>query len=152
MDACHRRSRCALAAAAALLAANVVVPLVWGDLYPFTSGPMFRDRPAQCCNYRVYDPAGRELPLAEWFVQRIYDGNPVGYGVGIHPPAVIEQEFGIVHDEAAVRRHIERQLQAHSRAYDYVDVVQEIVGPIDDQHVGVVCTNRWRINRSKPTP
>ena len=38
------RPRLATAAAAALLAANVIVPFLWGDVYPFTSAPMFRGR------------------------------------------------------------------------------------------------------------
>src|SRR4051812_46002343 len=95
MDASPRRSRLALAAAALLLAANVVVPALWGDVYPFTSAPMFRDSPARCCGYHVFAPDGRELPAENWLVQRVYDGNPVGYGVGVRPPAVIEQTFGV---------------------------------------------------------
>src|SRR5438067_8247406 len=103
------RSRWAVAAVAILLAANIVVPLVWGDVYPFTSAPMFRDSPRQFCNYRVYSAKGKQLDPADWLVQRVYDGNPVGYGVGIKPPPVLEQEFGVVHDEAAVRGHFEQQ-------------------------------------------
>jgi len=137
-----------MVAVAALLAANVVVPLVWGDVYPFTSAPMFRDSPQQFCNYRVFSAKGKEFAPADWLVQRVYDGNPVGYGVGVSPPAVLEQEFGVVHDEAAVREHFQRQLAEpqHSRQ-TFVDVVQEVIGPVDSQHVGVVRTNRWRIGR-----
>src|SRR3954469_6337007 len=91
------RSRLAIAAAAAVLVANVVVPLLWGDVYPFTSAPMFRDSPRQFCNYHVYAADGTELPATDWLVQRVYDGNPVGYGVGVRPPAVLEQEFGVIH-------------------------------------------------------
>ena len=91
----QQRSRIALATVGLLLAANIVVPIVWGDVYPFTSAPMFRDSPTECCNYQVYAADGRELPPDDWCVQRIYDGNPIGYGVGVCPPAVIEQEFGI---------------------------------------------------------
>src|SRR5262245_18303184 len=94
----HLPSRTAIIAVALLLAANVVVPLLWGDVYPFTSAPMFRDSPRQFCNYHVYSPAGEELSAANWNLQRVYDGNPVGYGVGVRPPPVIEQEFGVVHD------------------------------------------------------
>src|SRR4051794_30143843 len=88
------RSRGAIASVAALLAANVIVPLLWGDVYPFTSAPMFRESPRQFCNYRVYGPSCEELPLVDWNLQRVYDGNPVGYGVGVRPPPVLEQEFG----------------------------------------------------------
>ena len=94
------------------LAAHVVVPLVWGDVYPFTSAPMFRDRPEQYCNYHVFAPDGSELPQEDWLVQRVYDGNPVGYGVGVLPPAVIEQEFGVVHDRQKIQEHILRQFKS----------------------------------------
>src|SRR4051812_28304405 len=99
------RSRLAMIAAAILLMANVVVPLVWGDVYPFTSAPMFRDSPRQCCTYRVLDADGRPLAADEWLLQRVYDGNPIGYGVGVRPPPVIEQQFGVVHDEVCIRQH-----------------------------------------------
>lgn len=142
------RSRLAISAVALLLAANVIVPLVWGDVYPFTSAPMFRDSPRQFCNYRVYSPAGEELPLTNWNLQRVYDGNPVGYGVGVRPPPVLEQEFGVVHDEAAVRKHVERQFkQSGNSNYEFVDVVQDVIGAIDGGGVGVIQTNRWRIGR-----
>jgi hypothetical protein len=142
------RSRLAMAAAALLLVANIVIPLFFGDVYPFTSAPMFRNSPVRCCNYRVFNAGGQELKAEAWRVQRVYDGNPVGYGVGVKPPAVIEQEFGIVHDNAAVRRHIERQfVDSNDQMPDYVDVIQEVIGPIDAQHVGVVRTERWRVAR-----
>jgi hypothetical protein len=139
-----------LAAAALLLAANVVVPIGFGDLYPFTSAPMFRDRPRQYCVYRVFGADGGELPAEAWLLQRVYDGNPVGYGVGVRPPAVLEREFGIVHDEAEVRRHVARQFeQPQHRSRDIVEVVQEVIGPVDSQHVGVVHVNRWRVGSPK---
>ena len=142
------RSRGGLTAVAVLLVANVVVPVIWGDVYPFTSAPMFRDCPRQCCNYRVFSADGKELPAEDWLVQRVYDGNPVGYGVGVRPPAVIEQEFGVVHDEPAVRRHFEQQLALpRHQGHAYVEVVQEVIGPIDTGQVGVVETHRWRIEK-----
>jgi hypothetical protein len=142
------RTKLALIAVAALLAANVVVPLVWGDVYPFTSAPMFRDAPLCCCNYRVYAPDGRELPAEDWLVQRIYDGNPIGYGVGICPPPVLEQDFGHICGEAAVRQHIEKQFtNPKNRDLRYVEVVQDHIGPVDSQHVGIMETNRWRVER-----
>jgi hypothetical protein len=143
-----RRTHIALAAVGLLLAANIVVPLVWGDVYPFTSAPMFRDAPACCCNYRVYAPDGRELPAADWLVQRIYDGNPVGYGVGIRPPGVLEQDFCRPCDEATVRAHIARQFANRANQnYPYVEVVQEHIGPVDAQHVGITQSHRWRVAR-----
>jgi hypothetical protein len=109
---------------------------------------MFREAPACCCNYRVYAPDGRELPAENWLVQRIYDGNPVGYGVGVCPPPVLEQDFCRPADEAAVREHIAAQFRhPNNQNYFYVEVVQEHIGPIDSQHVGITQTHRWRVAR-----
>ena len=141
------RSVSSLVVVGLFLGAHVVVPLVWGDIYPFTSAPMFRDRPAQYCNYRVLAPDGTELPQEDWLVQRVYDGNPVGYGVGVKPPTVIEQEFGVVHDEQLVRQHILKQFAKQSasvRNLPYVEVVQESFGPQQDGTIKQVKLRRWR--------
>src|SRR5262245_30008425 len=141
-------SRLPMALVGLLLAANVVVPVIWGDVYPFTSAPMFRDSPVQCSNYKVLGPDGTELPVENWLLQRVYDGNPVGYGVGVRPLAVLEQEFGVVHNEVTVREHVARQFEnPKHRDLAFVDVVQEIVGPVDAHRVGVVRTERWRVDR-----
>lgn len=132
------------------LAAHAFVPLVWGDIYPFTSAPMFRDKPERYCNYHVFAPDGTELPQEDWLVQRVYDGNPVGYGVGVTPPAVIEQEFGIVHDEAEIREHVARQFSGEQgglqRVMPYVDVVQEAFGPGATGEIERRVVGRWRID------
>jgi hypothetical protein len=133
-------------AVALLLAANVIIPVIWGDVYPFTSAPMFREAPVQCCHYRVVVD-GKEQPADKWLLQRVYDGNPVGYGVGVCPPAVLEQEYGVIHDEAAVRSHIERQLALpENHSISQVEVIQEVVGAVGSA-VGVVQTRRWQIQR-----
>ena len=135
-------------AAGIVLAANVVVPLVWGDIYPFTSAPMFRDCPTVCCNYRVILPDGSEAPAADWLVQRIYDGNPVGYGVGLCPPAVLEQQFGVAHKESSIRQHFERQLaRPECRDAAAIEVVQDVIGPQSNGRVGVIETRRRHISR-----
>ncbi len=140
------RSRVAILAAGVLLVLNVAVPLVWGDVYPFTSAPMFREAPVQCCQYRVLVD-GQEQPAAKWLLNRIYDGNPVGYGVGIRPPAVLEQEYGVIHDTAAVRSHIQQQLaRPENQHVEHVEVIQEVVGAIGSS-VGILTTNRWAIAR-----
>lgn len=142
------RSRAAMTGVLALLAANIIVPLLFGDVYPFTSAPMFRDTPTTFCNYHIYSPTGDELAATDWQLQRIYDGNPVGYGVGVRPPSVIEQEFGVIPDEAAVRQHVEQQFQqGESARFEYVEVVQDVIGAVDTQHVGVVKSYRWKIER-----
>jgi hypothetical protein len=140
-----------LVAAGLFLAAHVVVPLVWGDVYPFTSAPMFRDNPQRYCSYHVFAPDGTELPQEEWLVQRVYDGNPVGYGVGVQPPGVMEQRFGIVHDEQEVREHIVRQFSKTQNArWPFVTVELQIFGPAGDGNIGLLEKFLWRITRPSP--
>lgn len=139
------RDRWALLAAGLFLLANILVPTVQGDLYPFTSGPMFRDAPTRYCNYRVYDPNNKLLPAEQFLTQRIYDGNPVGYGVGVKPPAVIE-EFGVERDEAYCRDHVRAQFASEAnRQYPFVEIEQEVIGAVDSHRVGVIRTDRWRV-------
>jgi hypothetical protein len=139
-----------LSAVGLFLAAHVLVPLVWGDVYPFTSAPMFRDKPERYCNYHVFAPDGTELPQEDWLVQRVYDGNPVGYGVGVTPPAVIEQEFGVVHEERQIREHILRRYEnLSSLSPSYVDVEQWVFGPTGGT-IGRLKIASRRIHR--PTP
>jgi hypothetical protein len=137
-----------MALTAALVLANAVVPMIAGDVYPFTSAPMFRDSPSQCANYRVFAADGSELPADDWLVQRIYDGNPIGYGVGIRPPAVLEQEFSLAAGEAEICEHILKQLERPEHAkHAWVDVVQEVIGAIDGQRVGIIRTEQVRVTR-----
>jgi len=148
-DSHNARGRWALTVVAAFLAAHIIIPVWRGDVYPFTSAPMFRDNPQQCCNYRVFAPDGRELPAADFLVQRVYDGNPLGYGVGICPPRILE-EFGQICDEATLRRHVREQLLSETnRHLPYVDVQHEVIGPIDSQHIGVISKERCRVRRDE---
>jgi hypothetical protein len=146
-----------------LLALNVIVPLTLGDVYPFTIAPMFRDAPRQYANIRVFDLDGTKLadnslrrldPLSqpdEWLLRRYYDGNPIGCGVGIKPPQTLDV-FGIVPSKDQVRQHIEQRL-AVLKKWPAVEVELEIVGAIDAHRVGVVSTERWKVERpQEPTP
>jgi hypothetical protein len=128
----------------AFLAGNVIVPLVWGDVFPFTTAPMFRDTPQAYCIYRVFTTEGVELPAADFLLQRIYDGNPPGYGVGIQPPATLA-DFGRVASEAEIVSHVEQQLSAKEIAA--VEIEQEVIGPKDNGSVGVVMTRKVRVER-----
>ena len=148
MERSSARSRVALAAAGLFLAANVVVPAIWGDVYPFTSAPMFREAPPQCCQYRVFDAAGQELPAENWLLQRVYDGNPVGYGVGLRPPEVLEQEFGVIPQEPEVRWHVERRFEdAMNRGCEQVEVERAVIGAIERGRVGGVEVRRWTVSK-----
>lgn len=144
---------------AAFVVANIAIPLTLGDVYPFTVAPMFSDAPREYCDYRVYDPDGKLLadnstrridpPGAPdpFCLRRYYDGNPAGLGVGVCPPRTIDGGvFGSVQSEQHVRKHFEQCLKDHPDLA-FVDVEQDIVGPVDELRVGVMKTNRWRIGR-----
>lgn len=141
--------------------ANLAIPLRFGELYPFTNTSMFPDKPQLYCNYSVYDPNGRELfrsskwgltwkssrmPSVDDFgLQRIYNGNLPGVGVGIKPPDTLDR-FGTAPDQQTVTAYVARKLARKPElGLEYVDVVQEIVGPVTRNWVGVVRTNRWRV-------
>ena len=65
--------------------------LVFGDLFPFTSAPMFRDKPLLYCEYKVTGPTGGDMPLSGFELQRNYDGNPVGMGAGVRPAPSLDR-------------------------------------------------------------
>jgi hypothetical protein len=155
----NRRDVIGIVAVGLLLAANAVVPLVWGDIYPFSSAPMFRDAPTRYANYRVYDPQGNELPSRHYaldkdktadpfLVGRVYDGNPVGYGVGIARRRCWSRSSA----SCTTRRPcggISRR--AHPAGECEVSVRRRRAGgdrAIDGQRVGIIETKKWRIDRA----
>lgn len=133
---------CVLAFALCVL----VVPPVFGDLYPFTIAPMFRDRPQVYCTYRVIGEDGRERSARDFELHRNYDGNPVGFGSGRAPPPTLDR-FGEAPDEATVVAHVRRVLQARHPTVGYVDVIQTVIGPVDASRVDVIREVRLRVSR-----
>jgi hypothetical protein len=143
----------------AYVLAVVFVPLLLGDVYPFTVAPMFRDTPQHYANYKVYAPDGTLLadnatrrvdPLNKpdpFLLRRYYDGNPVGYGVGICPPKTLDN-FGHVPTESEVRTHIAVCLKNFPQ-YEYVTVQQEVVGATCAKCVGVRArdSRTWKVTR-----
>jgi hypothetical protein len=140
------RGRRELLLVAAFATAFVVVPLFVTDLFPFSQAPMFADAPRQCCNYTVYLPDGQQSPpdrLKDVGLQRNYWGNPVGVGTGFLPPTSVDV-FGEVATEAEVRKVVEEHLRERPEL-PFVDVVQEVIGALDDQRAGIRETHRWHI-------
>ena len=91
------------------------------------------------------------MPQEDWLVQRVYDGNPVGYGVGVQPPGVMEQRFGIVHDEQEVRDHIVRHFsKTQNSRWPFVTVEQQVFVPAGDGTIGPLDNYLWRITRPSP--
>lgn len=127
-----------LAVAGLFLAANILLPVCYGDFYPFTSAPMFRDAPQLYCNYKVVDDEQQMIDPHMALCQRIYDGNPVGYGVGLKPPPVIEN-FGCVRTKEELAEHLKLLLQrAEHQSRNSLTIFQEVIGPHDDLSVGVI--------------
>lgn len=126
------------------LAANILVPLILGDVFPFTTAPMFRDAPQTYSVYRVFDPAGRELPAKDLKLQRIYDGNPPGYGVGIQPPHTL-CVFGANATDEEIRLHVAANYP--SDGPEYLDIEHDIIGAVDANRCGVVRTDKQRVFR-----
>lgn len=133
-----------LAMVTAFIIISLIAPPFVGEVYPFTNSPLFRDQPELYTLYAVYDEEGRKLPPENYGVQLNYDGNPPGLGVGIVPPETVNL-FGMVADEADVRRQVQDHLNKSTRKV--VIVEQRVYGAFDDQRVGQIegRTRRWRI-------
>lgn len=136
---------------------NILIPVILGDIYPFTIAPMFRDTPMTYANYRIFAPNGKKLadnsrreldPTGSpdpFKLRRYYDGNPVGCGVGICPPKTLG-DFGIVHSEDQIKKHLIKNWPANLDL-PYIEIEQEIIGPVDNQKVGILKVLRWRIDK-----
>lgn len=125
--------------------ANIFVPLPWGDLYPFSVVPMFRDAPLQYCAFTVRDVDGNDLSLEDFRLHRIYDGNPIAMGAGIQTPPSLDRFEDPPPAEELVA-HVEERLRVLGR-WEAVDVTLEVVGPTQDGGVGVVRRESWRVRR-----
>jgi hypothetical protein len=126
------------------VAPNLLIPLLIVDLYPFSRAPMFSDAPKVYCDYHLFDPNGNEFRPLDFGLQRNYWGNPVGEGVGFLPPATVDQ-FGTVATTEDVSAHL-RRLLLRKPGLAYVNVVQEVIGDMDGQRVGVIRTVSWRVD------
>jgi hypothetical protein len=138
------RGRRELLAVGLFCLANLLVPLLITDLYPFSRAPMFADAPQRFADYTVTGPDKQPLPPADFGLQRNYWGNPLGIGVGYNPPPSAD-EFGAVASEETVRQTVSQRLQQRADLR-YVDVVQTIIGALDSGGVGEVASQRWRID------
>lgn len=65
-----------------LIVAAVLLPFVGGDVFPSTTAARFRDPVDHYVQFRVFDPAGRELDPAWFGLERQFAGLPVGLGAG----------------------------------------------------------------------
>lgn len=131
--------------AGAFVLVNLAVPVFWGEVFPFTCAPMFRETPRHYCNYRVFGPDGSELTASEGKYERYYNGNPIDLGVGIKSPRSLDR-FGVAHGEAGIREHALHLLSLHPE-WDSVEIWQEVIAGLPNGSVGPKRTDRWRIDR-----
>ncbi len=109
---------------------------------------MFADAPQKYCEYAVVTPDGRRLTeandLLPFGLQRNYWGNPLGVGVGFKPAPTVD-DFGKVATHQEVIDTVAPCLKRFSE-WEYVEVEQKVIGPTDDDHVGVVDRHLWRVS------
>jgi hypothetical protein len=139
-----RRGRQELLAVTVFCLASVVVPLWRLELYPFSRAPMFADAPGQYCTYTILDPHNRVLPLHEFGLHRNYWGNPLGEGVGFQPLPSVD-EFGLVASQEKVVAAVQETLRQR-QDLPYIEVIQEVIGPLDEQRIGPIQSSRWRVD------
>jgi hypothetical protein len=110
---------------------------------------MFADAPQLYCEYTAYAPNGRQITdpatLMKLGLQRNYWGNPLGVGIGFKPAPALDV-FGFVAAKDRVIDIVGRSLTQFEK-WDYVEVEQKVIGPIDANHIGVVHKNRWRVDK-----
>lgn len=123
-------------------------PIVLGECYPFSIAPMFCQQPTCYCDYVVTDPEGNSLDLRRFQLQRVYDGNPEGMGVGIKPPPTFDR-FGVVPTEQELIDHLQGLTDAW-QGLPYVDVKVEVVGDVDGVTVGPIAERSYEVRVSAP--
>jgi hypothetical protein len=138
-----RRGRVELAAFALFCLANLLIPLVITDLYPFSRAPMFADAPQRYCEYTATGSDGETLELAALGLDRNYWGNPLGVGVGYHPSPSADV-FGDVPSQERIAAWVRERLRAFP-TLSWVEVKQTVIGPIDSQRIGEMESNIWRV-------
>jgi hypothetical protein len=124
-----------------------------GKLYPFEAPSFFVARADQYCRYTLRDPQQRELPMYEFGLGDFYAGQG-GYAVGVpgQEPGAIKlpatiNVYGEVPAPSEVAGVVQRALRARSEP-EYVIVDQQVIGPLDQEAVGVVASHRMRVSRN----
>jgi hypothetical protein len=63
----------------------LIIALLFEELYPFTNSPMFRDNEYIYTRYFIMDSSGQIIPDHLLKLHQIYNGNPIGLGIGKKP-------------------------------------------------------------------
>lgn len=116
-----------IAAVVAFVGFSLISPWLLGEVYPVTVSPMFCDQPTQYCTYQVFDESGKELDPELFGLHLVYDGNPVGMGMGIKAKPTMH-EFGMVPKFEDVARHVRKSKALEKLSgCSSVKVVQTVV-------------------------
>ncbi len=111
---------------AAFIVVNLVVPFTIGELYPFSTSPMFCDQPTKYCTYEVVDADGDQVDLKRLGLHLVYDGNPPGLGVGIVPSPTLHA-FGEVPERTELVPLILEKLSSELDLKAPLTVTREVV-------------------------
>ena len=122
----------------AFVAANLVAPLVIGEVYPFTISPMFSDQPSEYCVYRVLDQDGQPIDSEPFGLHLVYDGNPPGLGMGIQAQPTLHG-FGKTATLEQLKAHVADKLAAMPER-DFVTVERCWVRCVSNRPVESVST------------
>lgn len=115
-----------IAAVVAFVVLNLAAPFVLGEMYPVTVSPMFCDQPTQYCTYEVFDENGKPLDREQLGLHLVYDGNPVGLGMGIKATPTMHK-FGEVPTIEEVKLHVRRAAGVAGKNSGSIRVVQTVV-------------------------
>jgi hypothetical protein len=130
----------------------LAIPFWVGDVFPSTTAARFRDPLPSYCQFRVFDPQGRELPPAAFGLQRNFTGLPVGLGAGRLPPASLNRMgMGAVDEATAVpsadevRAWVQQRWTAAAQQcvadgdppWSHVEVRVQVFGPVG-QRIDVI--------------
>jgi hypothetical protein len=89
-------------------ALNLVVPLTFKDLFPFTVMPMFSDAPREFWRLEVLDPHGNRLPPLAFSYHDVYVANP-DPRIGVRPAPTLNRAQGGVSKRQIVGSLMERR-------------------------------------------
>lgn len=151
MSPARRRSQVEKGVIVAFAAAQLVLAPLATDLYPFSTMPMFSERPTARTSIAIFDPAGAPLDPALFHLQDNDFANPSPRH-GLRPPATHVTPGQLV-GEATLRAAVQAGLERHGLAHPYVDVHQRIVGPRTEgarATVGIVAEARGRVWSRSP--
>lgn len=129
-----------------LLLLIVLTPLFIDELYPFSSFRLYFDSPQVYCKYKITDQDGNTLTNHEFRLQRIYYGVSLEEQYGKVAPATTDH-FGRVADPLTITKQVRKILNYRPQTR-WVSVTQQVIGAVDDQKIGVIKEQTWRVMKT----